>query len=247
MPTKFTYYGGMCVMIERSDGYKILVDPFLSNNPATTVSVDDMSNVDLLLVTHAAYDHYGDTAQIMKKGKAFIVAGTEVLRKAEKELGYEIDADRKGGTIYGDERCFGETIVRTVIAHHGSNTIENGGVAACYMPFGFIVHVERGMTYYHTGDTSIFGDMRMLRELYRPNVMCVGIAGITEAFPCEMTPREAAMATMWVGPEVVIPTHYPPGSPALGEFTQHVKSFAPETIVRQEVGKTFVCTPFSVM
>ncbi len=67
MAVKFTYYGGMAVHIERSDGYQILVDPYFTGNPAVNGLPKEMYDVDLVLVTHAAFDHFGDTADIMKK------------------------------------------------------------------------------------------------------------------------------------------------------------------------------------
>ena len=242
MTTKFTYYGGMCMSVETSGGFKILVDPFFHPEFCDKTRMD-FSDIDLVLVTHAAYDHYGDTAEILAKSNAILMAGTEVIRKTEKEIG-SLPANRQYATIYGDERYFGDVCVRTVVAHHCSNTKEEACVNVSSMPLGFIVQCRDGVTYYHPGDTSIFSDMRLIRELYKPNIMIVGISRIAEQYPCEMTPREAAMATMMVAPDVVVPSHYSPGSKSLDEFIKHIDSFAPYTKVKSTIGKPFLCSSF---
>ena len=106
--------------------------------------------------------------------------------------------------------------------------------------------VEPGVCYYHAGDTSLFKDMKLIREMYKPDIMAVGISGIEKKYPCEMNPREAAFATQWIGPNVVIPTHYEPGSEALGEYLEFVKTTSPKAVVQTVVDKTWTYTPFSV-
>lgn len=247
MSVRFTYHGGMTVLIERSDGFKILCDPFFTQNESAVISPEEMYDVDLILVTHAAFDHYGDTAQIMKNSRASIIAGGEVLRMLEREIG-ELPPERKHFTIYGDELVFGNTVVRTTQAWHCSNTIQGQErIMASSFPFSYIVHVEDNTTYYHAGDTSLFSDMKLIREMYKPNVMTVGISRISAEYACELTPREAAYATSWIGPDVVIPTHYASGSKDLSTFLTCMEVLAPKTIVKSQVGIPFTYTPFCVM
>lgn len=246
MAAKFTFYGGMCVLVERSDGKKLLFDPYISDNPQTTTPLENFYDIDYLFVTHNAGDHVGDADIIMEQApKAILISGKDVNRRVQKRA--KLPRERYFGTIYGDCRRLDElTVYHTVNAIHRSKETTNG-VEASNPAFGFIVEVEPGVTYYHVGDTCLFGDMRMYRELYHPTVMTVGISKFKEPHPpCEMPPREAAYAVSYIGPDVVIPTHYPTGSSAPQEFRQHMATLAPNVVVRGEIEKTFTYYPFRV-
>lgn len=243
MAVKFTYHGGMSVTIQRSDGFKIVCDPFLSQNPAAKTDPEELYDAGLVLVTHAAFDHYGDTAAIVNHSSCVLMAGADVVRLVNAERDTSLPPERVRLTIYGDEQHFGPTKVHTVTAFHTSNTVQNG-VQTVFFPFGFIVEVEPGVVYYHAGDTSLFSDMKLFRELYKPNVMAVGISRISPEYACEMMPREAAYATSWVGPDVVIPTHYAPGSADLEQYLQLAQVMAPNTKVIAGANKSFMFTPF---
>ena len=245
MSAKFTYFGGMSVLVERSDGYKILCDPYISQNPATDVDVKTLYDIDLLLVTHAAFDHFGDAIEIMKNSNAILMAGADVVRLVNEALDEPLPKERVRSTIYGDEQFFGKTTVHTTVTFHTSNTIQNG-IFTVFFPFGFVVEVEPGITYYHAGDTCLFSDMKLLRDLYKPNIMAVGVSRIEPQYPTEMPPREAAHATAMVGPDVVIPTHYAPGSNDLDLYLKYVDVISPNTKVFVGANRSFVYTPFQV-
>lgn len=244
--TKFTYYGAMCVLVERSDGKKLLFDPYITENPQTKAPLEAFYDIDYLFVTHNAGDHFGDADVIMEHAdKAVLFSGKDVNRHIQKRV--KLPRERWFGTIYGDRRQLDEiTTVHTVNAIHRSKETTDG-VEASHPAFGFIVEVEPGVVYYHVGDTCLFGDMRMYRELYHPTVMTVGISSFKEPYPpCEMPPREAAYAVSYVGPDVVIPTHYPEGSRAPEEFEMHMKTLAPQVMIKKEMEKPFVYVPFQV-
>jgi L-ascorbate metabolism protein UlaG (beta-lactamase superfamily) len=242
MSVKFTYFGGMAVLLERQDGYKILVDPYINNNMSKT-PVKDLYDVDLVVITHAAGDHLGDAADILSHGKASVLCGVEIKTILENDAG--INPSRIVKTTYGDRRVFGAVAIPTSVAHHNA-TLKGNRLLTAWKPSGVIIHTEPNVTYYHPGDTSLYTDMKLIRELYKPNVMVVGISAINSTASCEMVPREAAMAVSWVGPDVVIPSHYMPQSTALAEFEQHMQSFAPSVVVKKEIDKPFLYTPFSV-
>lgn len=244
MGVKFTYFGGMSVLVQRSDGYKILFDPYLSANPATETEPEAVSDVDLLVVSHNAYDHFGDTIEIMQKSNAVLFAGGEVVRRVQEALP-GLDPARTRITIYGDEQNFRGSIIRVMQAWHVSNCTVNGTVVA-NPSLGFVLDVEEGVSYYHPGDTSLFTDMKMIREMYRPNIMAVGISSIKKAYPCEMKPREAAYATQWIGPDVVIPTHYEQGTEDLDQFINFVSVTSPRTVVKTEIDRTWEYIPFQI-
>jgi L-ascorbate metabolism protein UlaG (beta-lactamase superfamily) len=233
----------MAVKIRRSDGFKIWFDPYLGKNPFIDGMPADAYDVDLVLVTHAAFDHFGDTADILSNSNAILVAGAEIHRMVKKSAA--IENERMRNTIYGDEKHFGVTTVCTVFAQHISSTnAEN--VTATFPPFGFIVQIEPGVCYYHAGDTFLYSDMRLLRELYKPNVMTVGISRIESRLPCEMNAREAAYATSWIGPDAVIPTHYPVGSVDLENFETHMRTLAPNVKICDKINAPFTYRPCTI-
>lgn len=243
MGTKFTFFGAMCVLVERSDGKKLLFDPYITENPQTNVPLEYFYDIDYLFVTHNAGDHFGDADKIMQNApKAVLFSGKDVNRHVQKLI--KLPRERWFGTIYGDRRQLDETtVVHTVNAIHRSKETTNGAEAS-HPAFGFIVEVEPGVTYYHVGDTCLFSDMRMYRELYHPNVMTVGISSFKAPYPpCEMPPREAAYAVSYVGPDVVIPTHYPEGSKAPEEFKKHMETLAPQVTIKGDIDKPFFFIP----
>ncbi len=81
---------------------------------------------------------------------------------------------------------------------------------------------------YHPGDTAIFGDIELLGRLYRPEIGLLGIGGFAGQL-AELSPQEAALIAKWMKLKVVIPHHYPPGSPLADQFKNAVKSESPET------------------
>ena len=118
MPVKFTFFGAMCVLVERSDGKKLLFDPYISGNPQTTVPLETFYDIDYLFVTHNAGDHFGDADVIMQNApKAVLISGKDVNRHVQK-LG-KLPRERWYGTIYGDCRALDDqTVFHTVQAIH---------------------------------------------------------------------------------------------------------------------------------
>lgn len=126
MPVKFTFFGAMCVLVERSDGKKLLFDPYISGNPQTTVPLETFYDIDYLFVTHNAGDHFGDADVIMQNApKAVLISGKDVNRHVQK-LG-KLPRERWYGTIYGDRRALDDqTVFHTVQAIHRSKESTDG-------------------------------------------------------------------------------------------------------------------------
>ena len=240
---KFTYYGGMAVLAERSDGYKILFDPYIRNSLCKDAAPEMFYDVDLLVLTHAAFDHFGETVDILEHSQASILCGTETWAKVRAEA--DIPESRHFNVIYGDGEKFGPTAIRAVPAWHGSNVMYHG-VSHAYYPFGMVAMIEPGVSFYHTGDTCLFSDIKLIRELYRPRVMMPCISTSDPKYGSIMSPSEAAQAVRWVGPDLVIPGHYYAGDPAVEEFKLHMRSFAPESTVFWEVGRPVEYLPYKI-
>lgn len=239
---KVTYFGAAALELENPSGARVLIDPYIEENSFTSRRPEDFFGVDLVLVTHAAFDHMGDTLEIMKNSQALLVAGFEVCQLCQRQ---GVDPERTRVTIYGDLRSHKGFTVRTVQAKHAS-VLRQGDEVVTGLPFGYMVSSHEGICLYHPGDTAIFSDMRLYRELYRPQIMLVGVDKIAEPYPCEMTPYEAALATQWLSPDVVIPAHYPPGAATPQEFERLANILSPTTRVAPDIDRPFLYRSFQV-
>src|SRR5581483_4821431 len=132
---------------------RILVDPFLSENPLAPCSPDDLQAPDVILVSHAAFDHYGDTARVARRTGAPVVCGAEV-RLALMDEGIPHEQIRQ--TTWGIVVEVGGVTVRPVECHHWSSITLSDGRTVTGSPMAFIVEPEPGLRIYHYGDTAIF-------------------------------------------------------------------------------------------
>ncbi|MFH1087359.1 MAG: metal-dependent hydrolase [Chloroflexota bacterium] len=217
------YFGAAAFKVTTARGKKILIDPYITRNPMCRQKLDFFYDVDVILVTHGAHDHLGDSVAIMKGSKAVLVCGRDVAAFA---IDKGIPGERIQGTVYGDEKDFDGVRVKTVNAIHNSR-IDTATKSYIGMAMGYVLTLENGIRIYHAGDTAIFGDLKLAGMLYRPNVLLVGISGVTATSVIEMNYREAALATLWIGPDIVVPMHYPPESDEARKFGEAVKVVAP--------------------
>lgn len=217
------YFGASAFKITTARGKKVLVDPYLVKNPLCQKPLDYFYDVDLILVTHAAWDHLGDTVEIMKGSKAVLICGAEVDRYCQQR---GVPGKRIRTTLYGDMKEFGSIRIKAVDARHNSR-LQTETETYYGIPMGFVITTENDIRIYHTGDTSLFGDLKLIGMLYRPHILMIEIASVSEGLASGMSTTEAAMATLWVGPDAVMPMHYPPGSDAPSKFREALKVIAP--------------------
>lgn len=207
--------------------HRILIDPCLSAQAAPPVAPGELDAPDVILVSHAAFDHLGDTAQIARRTGAPVVCGADVrLLLLEAGLPHE----QLRATTWGLVVEVGGVRVRPVECRHWSVATLADGSRVTGNPMAFIVEPEAGVRIYHYGDTAIF-DMRLIGELYRPTVGLLGCAQPTELVDTsaagdlltgELTPDEAAYAAEMLGVEVAIACHYLAHMPELDEFVRRV-------------------------
>jgi L-ascorbate metabolism protein UlaG (beta-lactamase superfamily) len=90
-------------------------------------------------------------------------------------------------------------------ADHSAGDWNAGGETTLYLgePVGFVVELEDGTRLYHAGDTAAFGDMRLIAELFRPDLAMLPIGG-----HYTMDPVGAALAVELLGIRHVMPIHY---------------------------------------
>jgi L-ascorbate metabolism protein UlaG (beta-lactamase superfamily) len=194
---------------------RLLIDPFLSESPVAPIQPHELEAPDLILVSHAAFDHLGDTAIIANRTGAPVICGGEV-RAMLMDAG--VSGDQIRATTWGIVTELAGIVVRPVECHHWSQGRLSNGQFVTGVPMGFIVETEPGIRIYHYGDTAIFGDMRLIAELYRPTIGLLGCAQPVELFAKvpgpgtfltgEMSPREAALAAEFLDLKVAIACHY---------------------------------------
>jgi len=212
-----------------SASHRVLVDPFLTGNPLAPCSHEELETPDLILVSHAAYDHLGDTAAIALRTEAPVVCGADVARMLT-EAGVPDSQIRR--TIWGVVVEVGGLIVRPVECHHWSSGMLANGTSVTGVPLAFIFETEPGVRIYHYGDTSIF-DMNMIGRLYTPSVGLIGCTvpaeltvndgGAGRVVSGELSPSEAASVVEMLGLRVAIASHYLALNDDVREFTEHVE------------------------
>jgi L-ascorbate metabolism protein UlaG (beta-lactamase superfamily) len=196
---RITYFGHSTFSITTPSGQVALIDPWIMTNPRCPESLKKLARVDLILLSHAHSDHLGDLLAIAKQFRPRLVAIFETaMWLAGKGFEKEIQPMSKGGSQQvGD---FGVTMTH---AMH-SNSIDNNGERIYGgEPAGFVVRLPGGVTLYHAGDTALFGDMKLIGELYQPQLAMLPIGDLYT-----MGPREAAYAVRLLGVKHVIPMHY---------------------------------------
>jgi L-ascorbate metabolism protein UlaG (beta-lactamase superfamily) len=215
--TKLHWYGHAAFKIETPSGGVILIDPWLANpsNPDKD-SISKLGRVDYILITHGHADHVGNAVEIAKKTGAVLVATYGMHFNMKSMLGYpekQANPAATGGNVGGTfDLSKAGAKVTIVNAVHGSELTTPmlpapapGQPAAVTSgnPVGFVLQINGGPTIYHTGDTDVFTDMKLIPEFYKVDLMLACVGG-----HFTMDPVRAAQAVEWVQPKQVTPMHF---------------------------------------
>ncbi len=206
------WYGQAAVRITSPAGTVIVIDPFILKNPKTPEALKDLSKVgkvDLILVTHGHFDHTADVVELAK------ITGAKVGMNADMgstyaALGWLTQDQMIRFNKSGPIKPMDGITVTMVHAEHSSSltetdpttkkkTVHPGGE-----PVGYIVELEDGFKIYHAGDTGVFSDMRLIDEIYKPDLALLPIGG-----HFTMDPAHAAYAVReLLKTPTVMPIHY---------------------------------------
>ena len=193
---KVRWLGHAAFEVESPGGTKLVIDPFIKDNPVTPEplkKLDRYKGADkpsAILVSHSHGDHSADAKEIAKLSGAPVIGMVELVGS----LGLPSEQS-KGGNIGGEIRV-GDVSVHIVPATHSS---ESGS------PIGFVIEFSGGRTLYHTGDTWIMSDMALIEEVHHPDIILTCAGG----GPYTQSPKVAALSIKkFFKPSVIVPMHF---------------------------------------
>jgi L-ascorbate metabolism protein UlaG (beta-lactamase superfamily) len=192
MATRVCWLGHACLLIE-SDGRHILIDPFLTNNPAAARKADEVP-ADFILISHGHGDHVGDAIDIARRTDATVVANYEISEWLRTKGLTKVHGQQHGG---GHAFPFG--YVKLTLAFHGS-VLPDGTYGG--NPCGFLITFNDGTRIYDAADTGLFGDMKLIGE----EGLDLAILPIGDNYT--MGPDDALRAIKFLTPRRVLPIHY---------------------------------------
>jgi L-ascorbate metabolism protein UlaG (beta-lactamase superfamily) len=198
MALSITWLGHATFVLQSPGGKKVILDPWITGNPTSPASAKRLGALDLMLITHGHSDHTGDAVSIARSSGAHVVAPYEVAVWLGKKGLQNITGMNPGGTL----KMHGLSITM-VPAMHSSSVEEDGQIVYLGVATGYVITFEDGLTIYYSGDTSIFGDMRLVGEMYKPQIafLCIGDL-------YTMGPEQAAKASEMLGVKQIVPMHY---------------------------------------
>jgi L-ascorbate metabolism protein UlaG (beta-lactamase superfamily) len=225
---QLTWLGHAAFRFDTPGGKRIYVDPWL-DNPKCPEGEQEPERIDLIVLTHGHDDHVGGTVELAQKFGCPVVAHIELRGwLSTKGLPEAMEhAPNKGGTVEVDE-----VKITLTNAHHSSSAFENETFVYLGEPCGLVIAAE-GTSLYFAGDTCVFGDMKIIGDLYKPDVAILPIGG-----HFTMDPVEAAYALDLLGVKRCVPCHY--GTfPILRGTPDELRGHAPGVeVISPEPGET---------
>jgi L-ascorbate metabolism protein UlaG (beta-lactamase superfamily) len=225
---KLTWLGHATFRIETPGGKIVIIDPWIMGNPSCPEKDKSVKQVDVMLCTHAHGDHIGDAVEIGKKHQPIAVAIPELGGWLEKKGLKNIVDMNKGGTV-----TVADIKVTMVHADHSCGIQDGDQLLYGGEAVGFVMEFENSVKIYHAGDTNVFGDMKIIHDLYAPDIAMLPIGD-----HYTMSPREAAYACRLLRTNTVIPMHF--GTfPLLTGTPGQLQKLAPDVqVVELKPGET---------
>ena len=193
-----TWLGHSTFIVRTPGGKRLLFDPWLSSNPSCPESMKKPPTVDLILASHGHFDHIEDLVACARESGAPVVGIFELCDWLTRKGIANTSPMNKGGS-----QDIGGVRITMTDARHSSGYVDNGQMVYMGEPAGYVVRLEDGMSIYFAGDTCLFGDMRLIGELYAPTIAFLPIG---DRFT--MDPVQAARAAEFLGVKQIVPMHW---------------------------------------
>jgi L-ascorbate metabolism protein UlaG (beta-lactamase superfamily) len=193
------WLGHSTFKVRTPGGKRMLLDCWVDGNPACPPALKAIDALDVMLITHGHFDHIGDAVKVAKATGATVVGIFEICHWLGQKGVANCSAMNKGGT----QSVAGVQVTMVHADHSCGITEDDGSIVYGGEAVGYVVELENGYRIYHAGDTAVFGDMRLIGELYRPDLAMLPIGDLFT-----MSPREAALAVRLLGVRDVIPMHW---------------------------------------
>lgn len=198
MAAYLTWLGHSTFKIETAEGKIILIDPWITQNPRCPESEKHQKRVDVLLCTHGHHDHIGDAVSICLEHQPTVVGIYELACWLGSKGAKNISPMNKGGT----QEVAGVKVTMVHAVHSCGIQEADGSFIYAGEACGYVLGLG-GLKIYHAGDTAVFSDMKIIHDLYRPDVALLPMG---DHFA--MGIREAEYACNMLKPRVVVPMHY---------------------------------------
>ena len=191
------WLGHASLLVTTPAGTTLLVDPWLEGNPKYP-GTRLPGKIDAILVTHGHSDHTGSVVDVAGKHKCPVVAIYELAAMFEKQKVANVAGMNIGGSV-----TRGDVTVTMVEARHSSSYEFDGKLRYAGEPAGFVLEIENAPTVYLAGDTAVFSDMKLIAEMYRPEVVALPIGDFYT-----MGPKQAAVAAGMLLAKTILPVHW---------------------------------------
>ncbi len=196
---EITYFGHSTFSIQSPGGKKIIIDPWIDTNPSCPENLKDIKSVDIIAITHGHFDHIGDLIDICSEYKPKVIANWEICDWLGTKGIENCMPMNKGGSQTIDNIKF----VMTHAQHSSGIKEDDGTIVYAGEPGGYVIEFENNYRIYHAGDTNLFSDMKLIAELYKPDLSMLPIGDVFT-----MSPLEASYACRYLKSNYVIPMHY---------------------------------------
>jgi L-ascorbate metabolism protein UlaG (beta-lactamase superfamily) len=204
--TRITWLGHATVLVQTPKGTNILIDPFIEHNPKYPKGFELPEKIHYILLSHGHGDHTSDALPVARKHKATVVAIYELAAFFAQQGVENTTGFNMGGTVQLDDVAVTMVDAKHSAGAEGKQGTQYAGVAA-----GYVLTIAGGPVLYHAGDTTVFGDMKLIKELYHPDLAMLPIGGFYT-----MGPREAALAAQFIEPKAILPIHFGTFPPLTG-------------------------------
>jgi L-ascorbate metabolism protein UlaG (beta-lactamase superfamily) len=215
--TRVTWLGHATVLVQTAKGTNVLIDPFIAHNPKYPKDFELPSKIHYILLSHGHGDHISDAAPVAKKHGSKVVAIYELADYMTGKGVAETIGMNLGGGVELDD------VTATMVdAKHSAAAQDEKGSHYVGVAVGWVIEVAGSPVLYHAGDTCVFGDMKLIGEIYKPEVAMLPIGGFYT-----MGPKEAAHACRLLAPKTVLPIHWGTFPPLKGTPQELAKLVEP--------------------